>query len=355
MDAGSRRRRSSCASLLRQLLPPATMSTFSQSQRDKLSAFWAQHVKHKAGSEGSSVSKRIHEEEQKLILQERQTKGGSRGKRRKPGSDDEQVTVTGDRSQQLSLKSRRRLAFSRFRLMNEFLYTHTSREGAAFMDQQSFRLYHDAYSVIASKWPVRPIDRICDQLKRLFRGRGKGRVLADLGCGSKPLVAESFPQATVHSFDLVSADPRITSADIACLPLPDSVCDAAIFSLSLMGSNIASQIKEASRVLKPHGLLIIAEVTSRFKGHEDRGDKMGRRGESGSGTQEDETVEEDDIDSLESFVDKLSKLGLSMQASENLEPNKYFVLLSFKRTSAPSFKACKLPAIRLKACQYKRR
>ena len=52
---------------------------------------------------------------------------------------------------------------------------------------------------------------------------------------------------------------------MAHVPLDDDSLDAAIFSLSLMGSNYLDYIKEAHRCLKLDGQLWIAEATSRFE------------------------------------------------------------------------------------------
>ena len=68
----------------------------------------------------------------------------------------------------------------------------------------------------------------------------------------------------VHSFDLVAANERITACDIAHVPLPNGAVDVGIFCLSLMGTNFADFLREAHRVLKLHGQLLIAEVKSRI-------------------------------------------------------------------------------------------
>lgn len=50
---------------------------------------------------------------------------------------------------------------------------------------------------------------------------------------------------------------------MAATPLDSASCDAAIFSLALMGTDYGSFLVEARRVLKPRGWLWIAEVRSR--------------------------------------------------------------------------------------------
>ena len=155
----------------------------------------------------------------------------------------------------------------------------------------------------------------------------------------------SVDRATVHSFDLVSKDDRITVADISHLPLDDSSCDCVVFSLSLMGSNISDQIREAARILKTDGLLIIAEVASRFQQKIEKKDQ--------------EKTEEHipGVDSEESFVSKLAKYNLKLKENEKLKPNDFFVVFQFVRTAGNIKSRGKnsLPLIRLKACEFRPR
>ena len=93
-------------------------------------------------------------------------------------------------------------------------------------------------------------------------GLPKSAVVADFGCGEARLAA-TIPHKT-HSFDLVAANERITACDIASVPLEDSSVDVAVFCLALMGTDYFTFLTEARRVLKHGGLLLIAEVSSRF-------------------------------------------------------------------------------------------
>lgn len=67
----------------------------------------------------------------------------------------------------------------------------------------------------------------------------------------------------MKSYDLVKMKPFITEADIANLPLPDESVSLSVFCLSLMGTNYYSFLREAWRVLKMGGQIIISEVESR--------------------------------------------------------------------------------------------
>ena len=85
-----------------------------------------------------------------------------------------------------------------------------------------------------------------------------------MGCGDARLAA-SVPN-TVHSFDLVSNNPRVIACDIATVPLKNASVDIVVFCLALMGTNIPDFIREAHRILKVGGIIRIAEVRSRFDG-----------------------------------------------------------------------------------------
>ena len=92
-------------------------------------------------------------------------------------------------------------------------------------------------------------------------------MIADVGCGSRPQIAEAFPTATVYSYDLHQNDPtdaRIISADMSRLPLDSEQCDFVVYSLSLMATNLKDCIREANRILKMGGSMLVVEVASRF-------------------------------------------------------------------------------------------
>lgn len=63
----------------------------------------------------------------------------------------------------------------------------------------------------------------------------------------------------------MASNERVLIADIAHLPLKSSTQDYAVFCLSLMGTNYIEFVREALRVLKDSGQLLIAEVESRSK------------------------------------------------------------------------------------------
>lgn len=87
-------------------------------------------------------------------------------------------------------------------------------------------------------------------------------IIGDFGCGEALLAKEV--DNTVYSIDHIAINEHVISCDMTRTPLEDESLDAAIFSLSLMGSNYIDYLKEAHRCLKLDGHLWIAESTSRF-------------------------------------------------------------------------------------------
>ena len=138
---------------------------------------------------------------------------------------------------------------SKFRWINEKLYTTTSRDSFKLLkkDKKTFEDYHEGYSQMVSKWPKNPLDIIIKELKK---DEYKGKTIIDLGCGTGKLGKEVENERKVLSYDFVAANPWITECDIANLPLKNEEADIAVFCLSLMGTNYLEFISEANRCLK---------------------------------------------------------------------------------------------------------
>ena len=151
-----------------------------------------------------------------------------------------------------------------------------------------------------------------------LRKQPASRIVADLGCGDAELAA-SVPQK-VHSFDLVAANSSVVACDIANVPLPSASVDVAVFCLALMGSNFATFLREAHRLLRPNGLLKIAEVSSR-------------------------------IEDKSRWLQLLHGLGFDLTDTD--ESNTHFVMYDLVKSGRPP--APTLPAMRLKPCVYKKR
>ncbi|OQR97009.1 ribosomal RNA-processing protein [Achlya hypogyna] len=213
---------------------------------------------------------------------------------------------------------KRRLEGGKFRMLNEQLYTTTGVE--AFEEFQAepelFDTYHEGFREMAEKWPLNPLDTFIAYVKSHPKA-----VVADFGCGDARLAA-SVPNK-VHSFDLVSRNEAVTACNIANVPLPDESVDIAVYCLALMGTTLVEYLLEGRRVLKPNGIMKIAEVKSRMDTP-----KLGIPG----------------------FVKKMTDLGFDLKHKD--ESNKMFVTFEFaksKRTPKTNVH------IEMKACEYKRR
>lgn len=63
-----------------------------------------------------------------------------------------------------------RLKASRFRFINEQLYTQTGSEAAEVFNQDdsAFKTYHEGYRMQVEHWPINPLDRIIKSIKKLW-------------------------------------------------------------------------------------------------------------------------------------------------------------------------------------------
>ena len=219
-------------------------------------------------------------------------------------------------SAELRSKMSGKLAGSRFRMINEQMYTSTGSEAKAMFerDPDLFGIYHKGFSTQVSKWDVNPLDQVIVYMQSL----PSNTTIADFGCGEARL-AQSIPH-TVHSFDLVAANERVTACDMAHTPLMAGSVDVCIFCLSLMGTNVSDFISEARRVLKNGGTMRVCEVISRFE-------------------------------SVDTFVKEVEAFGFKLL--KKTAPSKMFIDLSFM--AIPQAKSGELPKISLKPCIYKRR
>ncbi|KAL1353568.1 hypothetical protein HN51_017489 [Arachis hypogaea] len=221
-------------------------------------------------------------------------------------------------------KMKARLSGGHFRMINEKLYTCTGKEALNYFQEEPslFDLYHAGYKMQMSNWPQQPVNVIIDWLKK----KSPSLVVADFGCGDA-LIAKSVKNK-VYSLDLVSNDPNIIACDMSNTPLDDSSIDVAVFCLSLMGTNYQSYIKEANRVLKPGGWLLIAEVKSRFDPNTGGANP-------------------------EKFTNAISELGFKSVKKDF--SNKMFILFYFTKKDKQNFKRKEIEWPLLKPCLYKRR
>lgn len=233
---------------------------------------------------------------------------------------------TGKKQHKGAMTPRERLAAAEFRFLNEQLYTTTAKEASelftAYPDK--FDTYHQGFEIQVQKWPVNPLDLIIADIKSRAESNQK-LIVADMGCGVARLSLE-LSDLTVHSFDLVSPNERVVACDIAKVPLESSSVDVVVFCLSLMGTDFVRFLKEARRILKPTGLLKIAEVESRFA-------------------------------SVNKFTKLVSQMGFKLRC-KNIE-NQYFFLFDFGKVEdvpvTPAFRLLHHGPNVLKPCLYKRR
>ncbi|KAK7871895.1 hypothetical protein R5R35_009704 [Gryllus longicercus] len=219
----------------------------------------------------------------------------------------------------LSLRERMlmQLKSSRFRYINEQLYTSDSKNAEEMFKQDPnlFKVYHEGFRQQVEQWPENPVEKIIKAIQR----KPPNLVVADFGCGDAKL-AKSVPNK-VHSFDLVALSDEVTVCDMAHTPLESGCVDICVFCLSLMGTNLNSYLLEANRILKVGGTLKIAEVASRFT-------------------------------SIETFIKDMGKYKFSL-IQKDLS-NDLFYFLNFKKVSDVK-KAEKLPNVSLSPCWYKKR
>ncbi|KAG2180893.1 hypothetical protein INT43_008473 [Umbelopsis isabellina] len=193
----------------------------------------------------------------------------------------------------LQQKMKEKLSGSRFRWLNEQLYTTPGDEAFTLFQEKPelFDHYHEGFRHQVESWPTNPVDVMIDYLRTM----PTSTVVADFGCGDAK-IAHTLTKHKVLSFDLVAKNDKVVACDIAKLPLPDGLVDVAIFCLSLMGTNYVDFVREAHRVLKEGGELKVAEVISRFS----------------------------DVDA---FIQLMEELGFEFMDKD--DSNKMFILLDF--------------------------
>lgn len=217
-------------------------------------------------------------------------------------------------------KLKETLQGSRFRYLNEKLYTLKSQDALEYFRQhpEDFENYHSGFRQQVSLWPKNPVQLIIKKLS----AKKESLQIADLGCGDAEL-KRMLPQHQVHSFDLVADEAKgVQAADICRVPLPDMFLDYVVFSLSLMNTNYGDALVEARRILKPKGHLIIAEVESRMR----EGPSL--------------------------FINEVKSLGFRLEKQEDM---RVFMLFEFVLKDAQCTKKLLPSAQVLKPCLYKKR
>ena len=119
-----------------------------------------------------------------------------------------------------------------------------------------WREYHSIREENKKEWVEDPINVIAEKLNK-----NRHQVIADLGCGMNQLKTLVNSYSKWYSFDHYSDDETVIKADISDLReyLQDNSVDAAVFCMSLWGTNYMDYIKESYRYLKSGGIVYIAE------------------------------------------------------------------------------------------------
>ncbi|KAI1726561.1 putative methyltransferase domain-containing protein [Ditylenchus destructor] len=257
------------------------------------------------------------------LAQERsmaENNGDEKSEQNKSDIDEQETNVTNEKSkkERQIITPEQRLTTSRFRFLNELLYTSNSKDTVKMFedDQEAFDVYHKGYQLQVKKWPIDPVRKLIMDLCAL----PESSVVADVGCGDAKIAQALGKKFTIHSFDLVARNEYITVADMAALPLEKGSVDVAVYCLSLMGTNLSDFFKEANRILKIGGKLKIVEVSSRFR-------------------------------SVARFVIAVQKMGFNLKRKKLLSD--FFLFMTFEKIGKVELK--RPHGLILKPCLYKKR
>lgn len=330
-----------------------------------------------------------------------------------------------------------RLTSSRFRELNEELYTQSSSTSYDTFTKspELFDQYHVGFRKQVQSWPVNPVNVIYKKIINVWtkdrqqqqqssnddHTQTKQRnnsdsstkiVVADFGCGDAKLAerllalwvggkdGNSLEQQSssmnkkksmmtttscpfvVHSFDLVSGgNPLVTPADMSNVPLANETVDVAVYSLALMGTNVADFVREAWRVLKFNGVLRVAEVRSRFETTASAATTTGRGGGGSSPAKYDKSIKRGKLNNggvrqhsnklsnakmnnnnaddspkplmlLDEFISLLERCGF--QCTNMDRSNKMFLFMDFVKQDG-SYGLSDKETFTAKACIYKKR
>ncbi|KAJ5565753.1 hypothetical protein N7535_007391 [Penicillium sp. DV-2018c] len=303
---------------------------------------------------------------------------------------------------------RQKLISSRFRHLNETLYTTPSEKALEMFsaNPELFDEYHAGFArQVKESWPINPVDGYIKTIRT--RGaiplpkRGKPLnpakgyplprrpnglcTIVDLGCGDAALARALTPSAKklnikFNSYDLAAPNALITKADISNLPLEDGAADVAIFCLSLMGTNWVSFVEEAWRILRADGKgeCWVSEVKSRFGkvvrkksmiGAQKPGSKADKKKAKKKGGKDDDSdVEEagifaedvrpsdnSDETDISAFVEVFRSRGFMLRQESVDKSNKMFASMVFVKQGGPPTKGKHASALSAPAPGSKKR
>ncbi|KAJ5256676.1 hypothetical protein N7478_012780 [Penicillium angulare] len=304
---------------------------------------------------------------------------------------------------------RQKLISSRFRHLNETLYTTDSSKAVELFNAnpELFDEYHAGFSrQVKESWPSNPVDGYIQFVRRrgvvpmpkrgsklnpnkpppLPRRPNGACSIADLGCGDAGFARALTPSAkklklNLNSYDLQAPDSLITKADISNLPLEDGSMDVAVFCLSLMGTNWVSFVEEAWRILRGDGKgeCWVSEVKSRFGKVNRKKSQIGAQKPALSKTQQkkqpkkkngddDEDVEDAEIyaedarrsdaadeTDISAFVEVFRTRGFVLKSETVDKSNKMFVKMEFLKVGSGPTKGKHAPSVSAPAAGGKKR
>jgi superfamily II DNA or RNA helicase len=134
-----------------------------------------------------------------------------------------------------------------------------------FIDNpEAFQEYHRAREISKANWVEDPVDYLATFINEHY----SNKKIADLGCGTNKLSTLMKNGNTVKGFDhqQVEGHDEVIVADIADLSavVADREMDIAVFCLSLWGQDYQDYFKEAHRILKNNGRVIVVEPNDDF-------------------------------------------------------------------------------------------
>lgn len=291
---------------------------------------------------------------------------------------------------------RQKLVSSRFRHLNETLYTAPSGKAMELFtaNPELFDEYHAGFSrQVKESWPINPVDGYVQAIRKrgavssapkkgnkpdkapphmrsLPRRPNGACTVVDLGCGDAQLANALTPSTKklnlkLLSYDLHAPNSLVTKADISNLPVDDGSVDLAIFCLSLMGTNWVSFVEEAWRVLRGDGKgeCWVSEVKSRFgkvtrrksqlggkkpmsKAEKKKQKKKGGSHDDDPGSDVDETdiyaenarPSDGDETDISAFVEVFRMRGFILRPESVDMSNKMFVRMEFVKQGRPPTK-----------------
>ncbi|EPR78059.1 putative methyltransferase, partial [Spraguea lophii 42_110] len=154
----------------------------------------------------------------------------------------------------LKKKLEDRLSGGKFRMINEIM-------GNKKINNNIIKEYYSYYDKQKMKWKNNPLDWIIMFLKK--RKNIRKLKIADIGCGMGEL--KNKIGGNVDLYDKYPVRDDVERCDMDNINSEDKKYDVIVYSLSLMKDCIGEAIKEANRILKENGIMIISELSSRIK------------------------------------------------------------------------------------------